>query len=389
MQVRGFALRRLPYRHASTHCTRAAVLVATVLLATACSGTPRPEQASPGRGPGTPASTGFLVTSYGGCTSTGSSNCATGIQLAVNAAQRAGGGVVRFPAGRYLDDSSIPVIVNPGSVVRFQGAGAGVTTIVKEAGRARPTILRIADPGVVVSGLSFDSAGVSGGGAVVLVTTSHVTISHDEITGGPSTAWPLRFAGGKGTATPTDPTYATGNVVNGLDLTDDPPPDDDGLDFSFQEHGSISNVTENGSRLGLYVDRDVSVTNYHFTPNPAAIGNEQTGWYITAPSSDITITNFVTSGHGGVIGRIPTAQPRAANSNITIDHEVMTDLASGIVIGDVQGLVIKDSTLARVHIDPRVVAEGAIIDSTWSDIQIVKTPTNRIAITRTGSHQAT
>jgi hypothetical protein len=342
---------------------------------------------SPGGGPPALARQVFDVTHFAGCASGGTSNCAPGIQDAIDAAQRVRDGIVRFPPGHYLDESPKPLIIAPGHGIRFQGAGSASSEIVKQAPRRHPTILRVEAPGTVISGIAFDSSGVSGGGAVVLVTCGHVSILQDRIMGGTSTAWPLRFAGGRGTATPVHPTYATGNVVNGLVLSDDPPPDDDGLDFSFQENGSISNVTEYGSRLGLYVDRRVEVSNYHFTPNPAGKANAETGWYITTPSSDITISNFITSGSGGVIGRVPTLHPRAPNQHITIEHEVMQDPNASFSIGDVRDLVIDRSTFGNVHVDPRIVAQGTITDSTWRSLTEHQSLTSVIDLATSGSHQ--
>jgi len=330
----------------------------------------------------------FVVTNFAGCTSGGTSNCAPGIQDAIDAAQRVTDGIVRFPSGHYLDDSPEALVIAPGRSVRFQGATSELSEIVKKAPTRHPTILRVEAPGTVVSGIAFDSSGVSGGGAVVLVTCGHVSILQDRILGGTSTAWPLRFAGGGGTATPVHPTYATGNVVTGLVLIDDPPPADDGLDFSFQEDGSISNVTEYGSRLGLYVDRNVKVSNYRFTPNPAVQASAATGWYITTPSSNITIANFITSGSGGVIGRVPTLHPRAPNGYITIEDEVMKDPSASFWIGDVRNLVIDESTFGEVHIDPRIGVQGTITDSTWSSFTEYKAPSNVIDLATPGSHQA-
>jgi len=253
---------------------------------------PPQRQASRSPGGGSPsfADHVFVVTHFAGCTSGGTSNCAPGIQDAIDAAQRVNDGIVRFPPGHYLDDSPEALVIAPGRSIRFQGATSELSEVVKKAPRRHPTILRVEASDTVVSGITFDSSGVSGGGAVVLVTCGHVSILQDRILGGASTAWPLRFAGGSGTATPAHPTYATGNVVNGLVLIDDPPPADDGLDFSFQEDGSISNVTEYGSRLGLYVDRNVNVSNYHFTPNPAVQPQTSLGWLCVSVETGLPAT---------------------------------------------------------------------------------------------------
>ena len=225
---------------------------------------------SPLAGSGGPSgSRAFEVTSYDGCQSNGSTNCHQGLQDAVNAAQAAGGGTVYLPAGTYLDDSLTAVMVPPGPGITIEGAGQSTTRIIKSAPYRHPTILSVKAAHVIVSGLTFNASKVGGGGAVVLVTSSYTTVENAEIIGGPDTAWPLRFAGGSGTATPRDSTYMTGNAVDNVTVDDDAPRADDGLDFPFQEDGTINNVQEMGSRLGLYVDKNVIVTNYHYTPNPA------------------------------------------------------------------------------------------------------------------------
>jgi polygalacturonase len=307
-----------------------------------------------------------MVTSFAGCKGDGTTNCQPGIQQAVNAAERSGG-TVYLPAGTYLDTSTTPVTVSGGTGVTIEGANRATTRIVVEDQSHKPTILALHADHVTVANLTFDGSMVTGGGALVAVTASDTTIDDCQMIGGPHTSWPMRFAGGRGTAKPTNPTYATGNVVNDLVLSDDAPSRNDGLDFSFQENGSISDVQQTGSRLGLYVDRNVTVTDYTFTPNPA-VGSGAYGYYVTDPSSDITITNFTTSGEGGRIGSIPTANPRGPNSDITIVNERMLDRNFSITIGDVTGLVIRDSQLGKVDIAPTVDAQGVLESSSYSQI---------------------
>ena len=81
-----------------------------------------------------------------------------------------------------------------------------------------------------------------GGGRRFSATASDVTLRHARVLGASGGSWPVRFAGAAGVARPQDPTYATGNSVKDLILHDAAPGKDDGLDFSFQENGSISDV---------------------------------------------------------------------------------------------------------------------------------------------------
>jgi Pectate lyase superfamily protein len=335
-----------------------------LILSGGCSGGSKGGTASKATGSGHPAT--YTVTSYDGCRGNGTTNCYAGLQAAINAAQAAGGGTVYLPPGTYRVGSSRPLVIAQGPGVTLTGENAATTSIV--AGTASPTLLMVKADHAVVSNLTFDSSTVHGGHAVVTVTASYDRVDHCRILGGPGTSWPLRFAGGQGSASPAHPSYATGNTIDSLFLHDYAPGRNDGLDFSFQQDAMLSNIQQIGSRLGLYVDRDVKVTNYTFTPEPT-LSSGTYGYYITPPSYDITIEGFTTSGNGGKIGPTPPglSTPRT-NVNITIDHERMTQEGYSIVIGDVAGLVIRDSVLQMVKIVPNVGAQGVIEGTTYTRI---------------------
>jgi hypothetical protein len=317
----------------------------------------------------------FNVTRYGAI-SNGSADSSAAIQMAINAAQAAGGGHVFFPPGDYLIASKGDTIP-AGAPVEFEGSGRGTTTLTS-ASRVR-TLMVQADHSVV-TGLTFD-AHTNGGGPAVVVTASYVTVEQCQILGATGGSWPLRFAGGHASASPLNPTYATGNVIDNLILHDYAPGRNDGLDFSFQENASITDVQHIGSRLGLYVDRYVTVTNYSFTPEPTLTGGTY-GYFITAPSDHITITNFTTSGQGGKIGVIPAGNSRAASSDITINDEKMTGGgAFQIFIGDVTDLVIENSTLGRVVVAPTSITQCTLQNTTYAALSKQQNPGASINVT--------
>ncbi len=70
------------------------------------------------------------------------------------------------------------------------------------------------------------------------------------------------------------------------------------------------------------------------------------GWFIT-DSSGIHITNFTTSGAGGII-----RNPNYQTTNVTIDHEVMTKPGFFLAIGDAANVTITNSTLTGLRIEP-------------------------------------
>ncbi|MDQ2724023.1 MAG: hypothetical protein M3Y36_00775 [Actinomycetota bacterium] len=359
------------------------VVVLVAVTVGACS------SGSKGSGPPPPAGPGhghtYNVTSYNGCKGNGTTDCAAGMQAAIGAAQAAGGGTVYFPAGKYLNGSGHALLIGPGAAVTFTGAGATSTSILARAGSS-PTLLSVKADHVTVGNLTFDSSMVHGGKAVVADSASFTTIHDSRILGGPGTSWPLRVNGGHGTAKPTQPTYATGNVVDHLYLHDTSPGQDDGLDFSFQQNATISNVQHLGSRLGMYVDRNVTINNYTYTPDPTLKGGTY-GFYITPPSFGITINDFTSSGYGGKIGPTPRGDQNRDNVNVTINHEVMTGKGSPIFIGDVTNLVIRDSTLGMVRLSPKVAARGTIENTSYAQITHNGPAGVPIAVTTPGDKQ--
>jgi hypothetical protein len=187
-----------------------------------------------------------------------------------------------------------------------------------------------------------------GGGADVSVPANDTLLDHDTIIGanktgavgsGSNAPLALIYPGPEG-ASPSDPLYSTGNVAENLNITDGV--NNDGFSFAYQEDGRIFNITHYGSRLGLYVDSDVTVDNYHYTPNPACLGAAQ-GFWITAPSNHITIKNFSSAGPGGVIGG--AGEPHAS-SDITIENETFGGASGGyhLAISNVTGLTISKSS---------------------------------------------
>jgi hypothetical protein len=360
-------------RNRSQHVLWMAVLLALAGVTNACGNTNKNRPHTPSTSTSQINAT-FPITNYDGCTGSGRTNCAGAIQAAINAAQSHGGGTVLIPPGTFLFAAYKPAVIPPGPAITILGSGVSSTHLIKAANVGHPTLLRVEAPHSVVKDLTFDSQKVEGGGSVVLVTTSYVGVDSVSILGGPQTAWPLRFAGGRGVASPLNPSYAIGNQVNGVNLVDDPPPADDGLDFSFQKNASIANVTELGSRLGLYVDKNVTVSNYHFSPNPAVPPDAALGYFITAPSSGITITDFTTTGNGGKIGSIPIGSPRPPNSNIVIDEEHMLNPSYPLFLGDVRNMTIKDSQLGRVIVNPTYSTVGVIEDSSYHELRTPQAP---------------
>ena len=138
----------------------------------------------------------------------------------------------------------------------------------------------------------------------------------------------------------------------------------DGFSFSFQKNGSISNIVHTGSHITIYGDSNLTITNYNYTPG--AFG-ATAGFIISTPCSNITITNFTSSGEGGWIRNSPTAA--RVCTNITINGEVMTGGGSNrLLIGDVKNLLVENSTLDHIIISPTIIAQGTVTTSTYTAV---------------------
>jgi Pectate lyase superfamily protein len=300
--------------------------------------------------------------------------------LAIDAAQaNPGGGTVYVPAGTYAFTQiqnegrysiSIPSTSVGGSTlppVTLEGDGPNVSNLVEHVGGQ--ALLGVEADGSEVEGLTLNARSY-GGGQDVTVVANNTTITQDNIVGAHKTGvigagshapFALYFPGPTG-ASESDPTYNSGNTVS--DTTIEDGINNDGFSFSFQSNGTISNIHHFGSRLAMFVDKDVTVTNYSYTPNPECLGAEN-GFYITGPSDNITITNFTTAGEGGVVDG-----PGATNpvTNVTIDNEQLTSPSGNhLAIGDVTNLTIENSSFNtgnELLIEPNRSAGGITIQNT-------------------------
>ena len=280
-------------------------------------------------------------------------------RAAVAAVESNGGGTVDVPAGTYAFSALLhggpslsikPPATGTGTYppVTLQGAGEGTTTLVEHVG-GQP-LLQITRDGTTLNGLTFD-ARTYGGGADVTIIANNTTIDNDsllgaykigKIGGGSHSPFALYFKGPP-TATQANPVYNSGNTVENTSIYD--AINNDGFSFSFQNGGTISNITHFGSRVSLFVDENTNVTNYTYTPNPLCLGATN-GFYITGPASNMNITGFTTFGNGGVIDG-PTATQKV--SGVTINNETFkspspsTGTPFHLDVGDANGVTIENS----------------------------------------------
>ena len=336
----------------------------------------------PSAAPASPPANAFDVVKYGADPS-GQSDSTQAIRSAIAAAAAAGPGqTVYLPVGTYLlndnDGAKYDFSISGPDAPNILGAGRDTTRVVEKVGTvAYP---QVADPktvfdlskvnGTTFSGLTVDTQTYNAGDTID-DTGDNTTIEHAAFLGAQNrNTFTMRVIA-VCNANPGHNLYGvhhTGNVVNDVVLNGRGKGGNDDLDFSCQWNGTISNITDVGWGTAIYIDHNVSVTNFDFTPGPAEI--DPHGWYITN-SDHITITNFVTRGAGGII-----KNPRLGSSDITIDHEQMLNSGFTLDIGDVERVTISNSTLAQLRIDPAVSA--ASISVVNSQVAGVSCPNGRV-----------
>jgi hypothetical protein len=284
---------------------------------------------------------------------------------AIAAAQTAGAGSeVYVPSGTYTFASGSPASIQiTGSVpIILAGAGRDSTKLVELT--ERKDLLSIRCDGTTVQDLSFDTQTYNGGHGIG-DGANYTTVQRVAVYSGTET-FGIYYMGPPG-AHPGNGLHSEGNVVNDVILNDHYT--GDGWSFSFQDNASVSNVVHTGSRITLYADTNTTVTNYNYTP-----GNygATAAFVISTPCVNLTITNFTTAGEGG---QIKTAPDQArVNQNITINNEQMTATAPAgqppyrLLIGDVQGLTVENSSLQNITIAPKIIAQGTVTNTTYTGV---------------------
>ena len=248
---------------------------------------------------------------------------------AVQAAQ-SHGGTLYFPAGHYMlygPGIGGAIKIQSGLPLTVAGAGADVTVLTET--NPKGALLSAQVDHTVVQDLTLDTLTVNARQALN-IGANYVTVQRCVIHGG-SQIFTI-YATGPSTATTTAPTYRVGNRLLNDVITDQLT--DDGISWSFQADSLLENIDHTGSRLALYIDKNVTVQSYTYHPGSQLSGTA--GFWISAPSDNITINNFTSYGKGGVVsdngGRM--------NSNITINNERLLGTGKSLRVSGINGLTI-------------------------------------------------
>jgi hypothetical protein len=267
--------------------------------------------------PGLPT---FDVTHYGAFPN--GDDATSGFQTAVNLAQaNPGGGIVNIPAGTYVFNTetqgvTASVGVHGANPVYFQGAGRDSTELIQQI----PTqaLISVSTNSTRVSGLTLNCRSFTGGSCLIVNADNTVLYNCRALGSKGYRCFTLFYAGPPGQTPKNYSHFNSNNQVVNCIVVDEI--EDDGFSFSFQQNAVISGIQHYGSRLALYVVKNVLVTDYTYQPNFDCDVTRQVthGYYITPPSDRVKIQNFTTTGYGGIVGGNAQTFPC---TNITIINE--------------------------------------------------------------------
>ena len=326
--------------------------------------TPTPRSSTPTRtAPSTPTP---------GIVCNGSTDATAAIQAAVNK-----GGTVTLPAGTCK--LSAAIVMRNGSVTlrgTVSGTGQPLTTMVDTINpQYYGGDIQVKGNHNTVRNLILDQHRYGG---ALYVQGNYNVVSHDTILGGPSYFALFAVAQSNGAK-------AIGNqflddtsvaLINRNVLGVSTQPCDDGFVLANQTGALVHNLDFTGTRLALYQDVSTTVNGFTYHPGPQTCGLD--GFYITQPTSGITLENLNMHGSAGIISNSSPTHTPAQNVSIT-NEAVYPPVAGagftlnakshGLLIGNVSTVIINQSNFASgnpsndsIQFQPTVAATGVTIE---------------------------
>jgi hypothetical protein len=310
----------------------------------------------------------------------GSHDDSPAIEDAVTAAE-ATGGLVQLPAGTC----------ELSSVLRMEsGQGITLSGTVSSGGESLTTLtdsinaedqqgdLYITSDHNTVEDLILDQ--LQYGGAAN-VQANYTTFLRTTVLGGPN-FFVLYFHHLLDGAHAVGNRLIDSNVVSLIDRTVQSSlgtkPCDDAISWAAQDDSLIQNVEFTGTRLALYQDNGVVVNGFTYHPGPQTCDLD--GYWITQPSSNITLENLTMYGSGGVVDN--TSPTNGVSSNISIINEqvetptagagyTLNGSSHGLIISNVDGVTVDNCDLdspvsanSSIQFNPTTEATGVVVENT-------------------------
>jgi hypothetical protein len=219
--------------------------------------------------------------------------------------------------------------------VTIDGAGPMSTLIVEHA---RVNIFRIIATHVVVENLNLNTATYNATAPIrknpdplaLISNADDTTVTN--LAAETGSGFGIRFVG-------PNPCYTdlrSGDVIHDIEVTTTGIGGFASVDVDCQNGASLSDITIHGGILALYQDKNVTLNGETFTPDSFA-QRCAPPWYITGPSSNISISNVTSAGGPGKIspvpnqhalyGGSPSARAIEASNNFQIGSQTVTDSA--------------------------------------------------------------
>jgi hypothetical protein len=128
------------------------------------------------------------------------------------------------------------------------------------------------------------------------------------------------------------------------------------------------------------------VSNYRYMTGLQQCG-ARNGFWITPPSTSITITDFTSNGEGGKVGVIGAKGAGKVAQDVTISGLTLTGTGSNITIGDVKNLQLENSNLGAndIVIAAQAVAQGSITHCTYAHLIRNSAPGAQVVISGTSA----
>jgi hypothetical protein len=283
--------------------------------------------------------------------STGGSVDYVAIQDAVLAAEKtAGGATVLLPPGTCVLSQNVQ-LERPTAIV-LEGAtstsGSTLTTVIDTINPKNAAgDVKVTSDGNTVQDLTLDQTSY---GQAIYVQANNTSVQRMTILGGTG-SFAAYFTGDGTTARSEGNRLLNSTVVsliNHLVPIPDGHPCGDGLVWAQQDSSLVQNVNFTGTRLALYQDTNTTVDGYTYHPGPQICDLD--GFYITQPSTAISLSNLTMYGSGGVISNRSTTN--GISSNITISNEQVLAPTPGkgfTLNGASHGLFIRDANGVKIN----------------------------------------
>jgi hypothetical protein len=268
-----------------------------------------------------------------------------GIQKAIYAAEAiSGGATVVLPAGDCILSKNVEM-ERPTPIV-LEGAmsstGVPLTTLTDTVNPANAGgDVKVTSNGNRVQDMILDQTKY---GQALYVRANNTTVQDMTILGGTG-GFAAYFTGDGVTARSKGNRLLDSTVVSLINHLVPVPsghPCGDGLVWAQQDRSLVQNVHFTGTRIALFQDINTTVDGYTYHPGPQSCDLD--GFYITQPSSGISLSDLTMYGSAGVIGF--GGATGSLSRSITISRERVLDPTPGkgfTLNGPSHGLLIRDT----------------------------------------------